>query len=136
MNLVDTSVWIDWFRDHDSWQAQRLDGWLDTGEARVCPVVFQEVLQGAANPAAWRTLNERFRAMPRLDIADAFALHARAAELYANARWRGFTIRSPNDCLIAATAIMADVPLLHDDADFERIAQIEPALRLVKGTDL
>ena len=50
--------------------------------------------------------------------------------LYARCRWQGITIRSPNDCLIAACAVEAGEPLLHADRDFERIAAIEPRLRL------
>ena len=41
------------------------------------------------------------------------------------------TLRSPNDCLVAACAVEADEPLLHADKDFERIASIEPRLRFV-----
>ena len=52
-----------------------------------------------------------------------------AALLYARCRWRSITIRSPNDCLIAACAIEAEQPLLHADRDFERIASIEPRLK-------
>jgi predicted nucleic acid-binding protein len=51
--------------------------------------------------------------------------------LYARCRWRGITIRSPNDCVIAACAIEAGDSLLHADRDFEAIAAIEPRLQLL-----
>ena len=54
-----------------------------------------------------------------------------AAGLYARCRWAGFTIRSANDCLIAASCIELGQPLLHRDSDFDRIAAIEPALSIV-----
>ncbi len=41
------------------------------------------------------------------------------------------TVRSPHDCLIAQIAIEHEVPLLQDDADFERIARVEPRLSFV-----
>ncbi|HEY1615001.1 MAG TPA: PIN domain-containing protein [Rhizomicrobium sp.] len=41
------------------------------------------------------------------------------------------TTRSPRDCLIAATALFAEMPLLHDDRDFERMATVDPGLKLV-----
>lgn len=53
-----------------------------------------------------------------------------AAELYARARRKGLTIRSNNDCVIAEVAIEQDLVLLHDDADFEKIAIVEPRLKM------
>jgi predicted nucleic acid-binding protein len=47
-----------------------------------------------------------------------------AAEIYRNLRVRGITIRSPNDCLIAASAILNGIELLHADRDFDYIADI------------
>lgn len=57
--------------------------------------------------------------------------YAAAGALYARCRWAGITPRSPHDCLIAQTAIEHGLPLLHDDRDFERIADVEPGLRLL-----
>jgi predicted nucleic acid-binding protein len=34
------------------------------------------------------------------------------------------------DCLIAASCIELDQPLLHRDSDFDRIARIESSLRI------
>jgi predicted nucleic acid-binding protein len=58
-------------------------------------------------------------------------LHVAAGRLYARARWQGVPPRSPHDCLIAATAVDAHLPLLHDDRDFEHLALVEPKLRLI-----
>ena len=49
-----------------------------------------------------------------------------AATLYRQGRRRGITIRAMNDCLIAAVAIRREVPLLHEDGDFEAIAGYSP----------
>lgn len=46
-----------------------------------------------------------------------------AASLYIQCRRRGETVRKLIDCLIAAVAIRADVPLLHQDSDFETLAR-------------
>jgi predicted nucleic acid-binding protein len=48
-----------------------------------------------------------------------------------NAAAQGVTPRSPPDCLIAATAVDKRIPLLHDDRDFEHLAQVEPKLKLI-----
>lgn len=133
MTLVDTTIWIDWLRAKDTAPARALAALLDEGEAALCPVIPQELLQGAVNPAALRTLNGHFSALPMLAPLPPIEQHALAGELYARARWSGLTPRSPHDCLIAATAVAADVPLLHDDRDFEVLARVERRLRLARA---
>jgi predicted nucleic acid-binding protein len=46
-----------------------------------------------------------------------------AAEIYRLCRRAGETIRSLNDCLIAAIAIRNRVPVLHNDDDYDAIAR-------------
>jgi predicted nucleic acid-binding protein len=129
--LVDSTVWIDLLRNRVSAQVVRLRRLLDLGEAAAAPVIVQEILQGAANAAAFAKLRNTFTGIPLAGTSRVVELHAAAADLYARARWRAVTPRSPHDCLIAATAVDADMPLLHDDRDFERLAHIEPKLKLV-----
>ena len=52
-----------------------------------------------------------------------------AASLYRTCRRRGETVRRMLDCLIAAAAIDAGLPVLHADADFDVLARHTP-LRL------
>ena len=133
MVLVDTSVWIDWLRATSTSSTVRLSALLDEGEAAIAPVILQELLQGAASMLALRTLRRRFSALPMLEPLRDAVTHASAAELYARCRWAGITPRSPHDCLIAALAVEHGVPLLHDDQDFERIAQVETRLAIWRG---
>jgi predicted nucleic acid-binding protein len=49
-----------------------------------------------------------------------------AASLYRTARDQGVTIRNTLDCLIAAPCIRTGAPLLHADADFDRLASCSP----------
>jgi predicted nucleic acid-binding protein len=109
----------------------RLRKLLELGDAAAAPVVAQEVLQGAVNPAAFAKLREYFSGIPLLGALRAVDLHIAAADLYARARWRAITPRSAHDCLIAAIAVEEDVPLLHDDRDFERLATVERRLKLI-----
>lgn len=44
------------------------------------------------------------------------------------------TPRSPHDCLIAQIAIDHDLEWLHDDRDFDALAQVDGRLRLVRVT--
>ena len=133
MNLVDTGVWIDWLRGNPTLGASRLVTLLDEGEAALAPVVLQELLQGAASETALRTLRRRFTALPMLEASTLGTTYADAGALYARCRWAGITPRSPHDCLIATLAIEHGVALLHDDRDFDHIAQVEPRLAAWRG---
>jgi len=129
--LVDSTVWIDLLRARQTVPVARLRKLLELGDAAAAPVVAQEVLQGAVNPAAFAKLREYFSGIPLLGALRAVDLHIAAADLYARARWRAITPRSAHDCLIAAIAVEEGVPLLHDDRDFERLATVERRLKLI-----
>ena len=129
MVLVDSTVWIDHLRGRVSEKTERLRSLLEDGDVVCTWVIVQEILQGAANPKKLEILRSRFISLPQL--APSLETHANASTLYARCRWRGITIRSPHDCLIAQTAVEYGVSLLHDDSDFERIALVEPRLSCV-----
>jgi predicted nucleic acid-binding protein len=130
--IADSSAWIEYLRATGSPVHQRLKRALVGGEpVLLLPVVYQEVLQGAAGPAQFIRLQSVLDNASFWLPEDAHETAAQAAMLYARCRWQGLTPRSPNDCLIAACAVEADEPLLHADRDFERIATIEPRLHLL-----
>jgi predicted nucleic acid-binding protein len=68
-----------------------------------------------------RFLDAHLQAFPslRLESLEDFAL---AADLHRSARRRGLAIRKTLDCLIAAPCVRTGAPLLHADADFDRLA--------------
>lgn len=135
MVLVDTTVWVDLLREQHTAPVKQLLRLLDRNEAAIAPVIFQELLQGAASPEKLVKLSDYFGELPSLVSADPMATHGAAAELYARCRWRGVTPRSPHDCLIAQSAIEYSVRLLHDDRDFVAIAKVEPRLKLYPSRD-
>ncbi len=130
--IADSSVWIDWLRRGDGWAAQRLQEALVRREVQLLPVILQEILQGAATAERFRAWQRALAVLPVGLTDDIAATAVHAAGLYARCRWSGITIRSANDCLIAAACIELGQTLLHQDSDFERIAAIEPSLRLAR----
>lgn len=131
MVIADSSAWIEFLRGKPSQAGARLQAILRAGEIVLLPdVVLQEVLQGARDPGHFVRLREQLEEVRPFVPQDARALAQLAAWLYARCRWRGITLRSPNDALIAACAIESGQPLLHADVDFDRIAAVEPRLRL------
>lgn len=129
--LVDTSVWIGFLNGHDNASVLRLKEALAVGEAiAITGVIFQEILQGADTTADYERLRLYFEGQAFLHPRDPVASFADAARLYVLCRRAGITIRGSLDCLIAQIAIEHEVPLLHKDRDFVRMAEILPGLTL------
>ncbi len=122
MIVVDTSVWIDVLAERHSDAAVRCEGLLKAGEPlALTDIIYTELLQGLSSEREASLLDDHLRAFPilRVDTLDDFAL---AAQLYRTARSRGITIRKTLACLIAAACVRTNAPLLHADADFDRLA--------------
>jgi predicted nucleic acid-binding protein len=120
--VVDTSVWIDVLSEVDSPKASRCTELLQDGAPiALTDVIFTEILQGFRQEREALRVEKHLRAFPvlKLEGLDDFAL---AAQLYRKARRAGVTIRKTLDCLIAAPCVRDDVPILHADGDFDRLA--------------
>jgi predicted nucleic acid-binding protein len=123
MILVDTSVWIDFFRDVHSWETARLDAAIEAHEdIGICGPILMEIRQGVSSDKAVKEL-ERLLS-PLLYLPTLRKTYCRAADIYRAARGRGKTIRNTMDCLIAACAIENRDRLLQRDRDFSTIADI------------
>jgi predicted nucleic acid-binding protein len=122
--VVDTSVWIDLSRRDDSPQSRYMRSELSNergAEFALTDVVFAEFLQGLPENVAEQAERQLLQyPVLRLEGLEDFR---RAAALYRQARSKGVTIRRTSDCLIASVCIREDVPLLHRDADFDRLAE-------------
>ena len=126
MIVVDTSVWIDFLGGRRTRQALRCAELIENGDpVAITDVILTEVLQGLRSEGEAQLVERHLRAFPvlRLEELDDFAL---AAGLYRAARAAGVTIRGTIDCLIAAPCVRTGAPLLHSDADFDRLASCTP----------
>lgn len=120
MILIDTSAWVEFLRDTGSPTCQRVDDLLAV-EIATCDAIRMEVLAGARNEEhvqQLRRLLARASTLP-MEPGD----YDVAAALYRTCRQRGHTMRKLIDCLIAAVAIRAAVPILHRDSDFDVLVQ-------------
>lgn len=87
----------------------------------VCDAIRMEILAGARDGEhlnGLRRLLARASSMPIAPID-----YDEAAALHRICRRGGETVRKLIDCLIAATAIRANVPVLHADSDFDVLAR-------------
>ena len=132
MLLVDSSVWIDRSRRVETEATRFVDDRDGQEEIAVTGVIYQEVLQGARSDRGFEVLRSLLSAMLLLEPRE-LSTYEIAADLYRRARKAGFTLRSPNDCLIAAVALENGALLVHNDRDFLALAQVEPALMIFPG---
>jgi predicted nucleic acid-binding protein len=122
--LPDSSVWIDHLNFiNNSKQVDILRHLLkDSAPLWTCPPVYQEVLQGISNQKVFEQTRKQFCQYRHGKIgimqASDFAI-----EIFRTLRKHGLTIRKPNDCLIAAYALLNDLALLHRDRDFDPIEE-------------
>lgn len=126
MIIVDTSVWIDFLRGADTPQAEVCAGLIADGQpVALTDVILTEILQGLASDDEARLVAKHLLDFPvlRLEGLEDFSL---AASIYRASRRAGLIVRNTLDCLIAAPCIRTGAPLLHNDADFDRLASCTP----------
>jgi predicted nucleic acid-binding protein len=121
--LVDTSVWIGFFR-----RPPRIDlsAVVDMDEVVTCLPVLQEVLQGFRDEPAFALARDAMLALPMVESPLRREVFEEAVALYRRARAAGLTLRSSADCLIAACALRHGLTVLHHDRDFGHLARVSP----------
>lgn len=104
--LVDTSVWVDLFRDQTGERRTQLLEALGGEEIVLSRFVELELLQGARDEREWGLLVDYLGTQ---DLVELPATGWReAARIYFDLRRDGRTVRSPIDCCIAQLAIERD----------------------------
>lgn len=122
MILVDSSVWIDFFRNKPTLQAEWLDRNLGIEGLVVGDLILAEVLQGFQDDRGFNEAKRLLGQLEQLDIVGA-DLAIEAARNYRKLRAAGVTVRGTVDVLIATRCIADGLRLLHSDRDFEAFEQ-------------
>jgi len=127
MILVDSSVLIGYFRGNDQASIRKLDDIIENDLVfGISPLVYTEILQGAESEEDFRRLDEYLGGQRFFDLRNGRDSYRAAARMFFALRRKGVTVRGTVDCLIAQTAIENNLFLLHNDADFDRIARHFP----------
>ena len=118
MVLVDSSVWINYFNGKNTWQTEILDQMLLQIPLFTGDLILTEVLQG------FRKENEYKKAKKVMGILvsqqlGGYEIAIKSAENYRKLRKKGITVRKTIDVIIGTFCISENIPLLHDDKDFE-----------------
>ena len=118
MILVDSSVWIDYFRGTATPQVEKLDSLLGSEPIATGDLMLTEVLQGFASD---RDFNQARKLMTSLVIVDLAGqrIAIQAARNFRVLRSLGVTVRKTIDTVIATRCIESGLPLLYSDRDFD-----------------
>jgi len=116
--LVDSSVWIDYFRGTETPEADRLDSMLGQELIATGDLILAEVLQGFVSD---RDFNQARRLMTSLVAVDLVgqSIAMQSARNFRKLRSHGVTVRKTIDTLIATYCIENQIPLLYADRDFD-----------------
>lgn len=118
MVIVDTTVWVDYFRGIRNPETDWLDAELDRQRLGLTDIILCEVLQGVHDDSAAADVERRLR---KLEVFETGGVEfaTEAARNYRVLRARGHTVRKTIDCLIATFCIRSGHSLLHRDRDFD-----------------
>ena len=128
MILIDTSVWIEIFRDKTGNIVKAFQKAIGAENYAISRFQQLELLQGAADEKEWGLLEKYLSTQYYLEASQ--DTWPEAARIYFELRRKGVTINSPVDCCIAQIALENNAFLLHRDKDFEKISRVRP---LVQG---
>ena len=131
MILVDTSVLIGFLKGHTDYKSQLFEEVL----ARDIPYgisayTYQEVLQGARDEKEYTQLRDYLSTQTIYFLPEKAFAYEQAARLYFDLRRQGVTPRGTIDVLIALTAMANHLLLLHNDHDFDVMAEKVDALKI------
>jgi predicted nucleic acid-binding protein len=133
MYLIDTSVWLSFLRGDQTPAVAYFDTILTQGlPYGLTGVIYQEIIQGASTQKEFDLLVSYLSTQHFYEPQESVATYEKAAYLYYRCRKKGLTIRSTIDCLIAQIAIEHQLIVVHQDQDFNRIAQASTDLILFK----
>ena len=118
MVIVDTTVWIDYFRGLNNPETDWLDAEIDRQRLGLTDVILCEVLQGVRDESTAASVEGQ---LLRLEVFEAGGVDVarEAARHYRTLRRRGHTVRKTIDSLIATFCIRERHSLLHRDRDFD-----------------
>ena len=122
MILVDSSVWIDYFRAANTPQVEILDGLFGTSRLAIGDLIAAEVLQGVRDEREFNLVRRTFDAFDRLELGG-YEIAVKAAKNFRVLRGLGITVRKTIDSIIATRCIEDGITLLHADRDFIPFAE-------------
>ena len=122
MIMVDSSVWIDYFRGVGSPGVEVLDALLGAEPLATGDLILAEVLQGFESEQDFRRAKSLLESFEVVRLAG-HDVCLQAAENFRALRRKGVTVRKTIDAIIATCCIRNGYVLLHNDRDFDAFVE-------------
>jgi predicted nucleic acid-binding protein len=116
--LVDSSVWIDYFRGVVTRETNKLDALLGVQALLTGDIILTEVLQGFTHDRDFDAALRLLASFTVIEIGGR-SISVQAARNYRPLRGKGVTVRKTIDTLIATRCIESGYLLLYSDRDFD-----------------
>jgi predicted nucleic acid-binding protein len=116
--LVDSSVWIDYFRGTTNAQAEKLDLLLGIEPIATGDLCLAEVLQGFRNERHFVQARDLMMSLVIVNLGGRDTA-IQAAKNFRTLRTKGITVRKTIDTIIATRCIQDGFTLLFSDRDFD-----------------
>jgi hypothetical protein len=116
--LVDSSVWVDYFRGVATPQTNKLDALLGADRLAVGDLIVTEVLRGFRDDQSFEHARRLLESFVLIDLGG-YRVAVQAARNYRALKALGITVRKTIDTIIATRCIRDGFALLHSDRDFD-----------------
>jgi len=131
--LVDSSVWIDYFRGTVTAQTEKLDSLLGRELLLIGDLILAEVLQGFATDKDFKQALKFLESFEVVELAGK-DIALKTAKNFRTLRALGITVRKTIDTVIATRCIESGYTLLQSDRDFEPFVEHLGLRSAVPGT--
>lgn len=118
MVIVDTTIWIDYFRGVQNPETEYFDREVNRQRFGLTDLILCETLQGIKDQQSFESV---LRQLYEFDLfgTGGTVLAIEAARNFRRLRQQGHTVRKTINCLIATFCLLEGYSLLHRDRDFD-----------------
>jgi predicted nucleic acid-binding protein len=120
--LVDSSVWIDYFKGTITAETEMLDRLLGQEPLAIGDLILTEVLRGFDNERDFDDARKMLTSLTVIELGGQ-DIAIKAAKNFRALRRLGVTVRKTSDTVIATRCIESGYDLLHNDRDFDPFAR-------------
>jgi predicted nucleic acid-binding protein len=118
MIVVDSSVWIDYFNGQMNAATDLLYGLLGNEPIMIGDLIYAEVLQGFQKDRDYVQAKKLFESLTFGEMLGR-DMALKSVDNYRYLRKKGVTIRKTIDMIVGTFCIETNMPLLHQDRDFD-----------------
>ena len=134
MILVDTTVLIDFLKGTENLKTELFEKIINHDYPYgIASYTYQELLQGARDETEYKKLKDYFSTQRIYFLPEVVETYEKAASVFFLLRRQGITVRSSIDVLIALTAIENNLLLLHNDKDYDVMAEKMTTIKILQN---